>query len=131
MKKYIIFISIGLMIATLLCCLSPGVLNVLIDVASFFVDLWESATSILATATPTVTPTPGPTPAAGATPSGCPPPPANWIVYTIQSGDTLYRLSKLYNVSVDDLARVNCISDNKIYVGQSLYVPALPATPQN
>ncbi|MBN2006988.1 MAG: LysM peptidoglycan-binding domain-containing protein [Anaerolineae bacterium] len=129
MKKYLIFISIGLMIAIMLCCLSPGVLNVLVDVASFFVNLWKSATDIWATATPTITPTPGATPTVDTTPSGCPPPPEGWIVYTVQSGDTLYRISKMYNTSVDEIMTANCITDVKIYVGQNLYVPAPAFTP--
>ncbi len=125
MKKYLIGISIGLMITIILCCLAPGVIDTLIDITAFFVNLWESVV-----ATPVATPTPPPTLPAGATPSACSSlPPEGWIVYTVQSGDTLYRISKAYNVPVDVLAEVNCIKDNTIYVGQSLYVPTPPATP--
>lgn len=124
MKKYIIFISVGLMIAIMLCCLSPGVLNTLVDVASFFVNLWESVVT-----TPTAAPTPTPTLTAEGSPTACPPPPAGSKVHTVQSGETLYRLAQLYGVTVDEIARVNCITGDMIHVGQKLYVPGPTVTP--
>lgn len=45
--------------------------------------------------------------------------------YTIQKGDTLSALAKRYNTSVSALAKANNIKDvNKIYAGDSLYIPS-------
>ena len=45
--------------------------------------------------------------------------------YTVQSGDTLGRIAREYNVSVDQLANMNNIADpDKIAVGQRLAVPS-------
>lgn len=40
--------------------------------------------------------------------------------YTVQPGDTLYSLSKKFNVSVDELKKWNNLSDNAINVGQKI-----------
>lgn len=42
--------------------------------------------------------------------------------YEVQKGDTLYSISKKYNVLVDDLKRKNNLSDNTLSVGQRLKV---------
>ena len=42
--------------------------------------------------------------------------------YTIQQGDTLYSLSKRYNLSVDDLKKLNNMSDNAISIGQQIKI---------
>lgn len=44
--------------------------------------------------------------------------------YTIQSGDALARIARKFNVSTDDLARLNGIANpNRISVGQKLTIP--------
>lgn len=42
--------------------------------------------------------------------------------YTIQQGDTLYSLSKRFNMSVDDLKKLNNMSDNAISIGQQIKI---------
>lgn len=42
--------------------------------------------------------------------------------HTVQVGETLYRISKNYNVNLDDLKRWNNLSDNTISVGQRLII---------
>lgn len=42
--------------------------------------------------------------------------------YEVQKGDTLYSISKKYNVLVDDLKQKNKLSDNTLYIGQKLIV---------
>ncbi|WP_269226372.1 glucosaminidase domain-containing protein [Flavobacterium eburneipallidum] len=42
--------------------------------------------------------------------------------YIVQQGDTLYSISKKYNISVEELKRQNNISDNAISIGQSLLI---------
>jgi LysM repeat protein len=50
--------------------------------------------------------------------------PRNWIVYIVQPGDTLYRLSLTYGVSVGELQRANCMGNSLLLqVGKPLYVP--------
>ena len=48
----------------------------------------------------------------------------NYVVYTAKAGDTLNSISKLYGVSVADIAKANMIEDvNKIEVGQDIMIP--------
>ena len=42
--------------------------------------------------------------------------------YTIQQGDTLYSLSKKFNLTVDDLKKLNNMSDNAISIGQQIKI---------
>ena len=45
------------------------------------------------------------------------------VKYTVKSGDTLTKIAKKYNTTVNELVRLNNIADkNKIYVGQVLIV---------
>jgi flagellum-specific peptidoglycan hydrolase FlgJ len=43
-------------------------------------------------------------------------------MYQVTQGDTLYSISKKFNISIDDLRRKNNIVDNAISIGQSLKV---------
>lgn len=43
-------------------------------------------------------------------------------LYTIQQGDTLYSLSKKFNLSVEDLKKLNDLSDNAINIGQQIKI---------
>ena len=43
--------------------------------------------------------------------------------YTVQSGDTLYGISKQFGVSVDELQRINNLTSNMLSVGQVLKLP--------
>ncbi|MGJ7919433.1 LysM peptidoglycan-binding domain-containing protein [Neobacillus sp. LXY-4] len=43
--------------------------------------------------------------------------------YTVKKGDTLYSLSKKYQVSINQLMEVNGLTSEKIYVNQQLLVP--------
>lgn len=46
------------------------------------------------------------------------------IIYFVKPGDTLWEIAKKFRSTVEDIARVNGIEDeNKIYVGQQLYIP--------
>ena len=46
------------------------------------------------------------------------------IIYFVKPGDTLWKIAKKFRSTVEDIARVNGIEDeNKIYVGQQLYIP--------
>ena len=50
--------------------------------------------------------------------------PYGWVAYTVQPGDSLYRLSLLYGVTIADLQQANCLgSSTVLHTGQILYVP--------
>ncbi|RZJ73550.1 glucosaminidase domain-containing protein [Flavobacterium sp.] len=42
--------------------------------------------------------------------------------YTVSKGDTLYSISKKFNLSVDELKRLNSLADNAISIGQNLKI---------
>lgn len=49
---------------------------------------------------------------------------ADPVVHTVDDGDTLYRLARQYNTSVDAIKRVNGLDDtSQIYLGQRLIIP--------
>jgi LCP family protein required for cell wall assembly len=56
-------------------------------------------------------------------------PPADWGIYVVQAGNTLYSLADRYGTDVDTLMHVNCLNTHTIFMGQRLYVPGLGATP--
>jgi LysM repeat protein len=50
--------------------------------------------------------------------------PRGWVRYTVQFGDTLFRLSTIFNVSVPELQLANCLGWSSIIrAGEILYVP--------
>ncbi|MCC7446980.1 MAG: LysM peptidoglycan-binding domain-containing protein [Anaerolineae bacterium] len=50
--------------------------------------------------------------------------PNGWTAYTIQAGETLGTIAAAYNLTVDQLAAANCISNpNLVYEGQIIAVP--------
>jgi LysM repeat protein len=59
--------------------------------------------------------------------------PYSWIVYIVQPGDNLYRLSQAYGITVADLQRANCMGSSILLrVGQRIHVPPwapLPPSP--
>lgn len=91
--------------------------------------------------TPTETPIEAPTetPTVGATPESTPQGniivteggdtcavPADWIPYTIRSGDTLFSLSIQRGVGTDAIKIANCLVTNVLYPGDVLYLPVAP-----
>jgi LysM repeat protein len=83
------------------------------------------------TITPTFTPTPTPTPTRTPTPTDTPwpcadSPPEDWQPYTVQSGDTLYSLSRRHGTPVDSIMFYNCLQGTQLWADQQLYLPALP-----
>jgi LysM repeat protein len=67
------------------------------------------------------------TPTPTATKVTCGPFPG-WVKgYTIQPGDTLYRLSLIFRVSVEDLQIANCLGNStQIHAGERFWVPFVP-----
>ena len=46
----------------------------------------------------------------------------NYINYTVQKNDTLYKISKLYNISVDTIIKDNNLKSNTLSLGQNLKI---------
>ena len=57
-----------------------------------------------------------------ATPKPKPQPVANGSTYTVQSGDTLWDISRANNVSIEQLKKLNNLTSSRITPGQSLVV---------
>ncbi len=93
-------------------------------------NLWQQAVSsdtIVATAVPLPTatlvagaPQPTPAPTQQFTTQSA----TGERTHTVQSGETLYRLSKTYNVSIDKIKQRNNLTGDNIQVGQQLIIPA-------
>jgi flagellum-specific peptidoglycan hydrolase FlgJ len=47
---------------------------------------------------------------------------SNSNLYQVSQGDTLYSISKKFNISIDDLKRKNDIQDNALTIGQNLKI---------
>jgi len=128
----------ALMLAALACNLAGG------GAATPVPTPFPTATLPALTPSPQVTATPQfvivtatPTPTGGAvinrtlaapTLANCTPQ-TTWPAYTVVAGDTLSRIAERVGSTVAQLATANCLSNTGlIFVGQRLYVPALPAT---
>ena len=47
----------------------------------------------------------------------------NTKIYTVQKGDTLYKISSENNISVDELKKINNLTSNTLSIGQKLLIP--------
>lgn len=82
-----------------------------------------------ATVTPTATVTERPRkPKATQTASGAKcVPPASWVIYLVQKGDTLYSIAVQTGATVAELQWANCLGNSTLVrAGQKLYVPRYP-----
>lgn len=52
-----------------------------------------------------------------------------YYMHVVKKGQTLYSISKAYNIKVDDITRENVIPDNGIQEGQMLKIPASSTPP--
>lgn len=51
------------------------------------------------------------------------------IIYFVKPGDTLWNIAKRFRSTVEDIVKINGIEDeNKIYVGQQLFIPRFVAS---
>lgn len=56
-------------------------------------------------------------------------PPGNYIVYTVQSGDTLYKIANQYGVSVNDIIEFNQLPSASLSINQQLLIPTGESNP--
>ncbi|MAT42374.1 MAG: hypothetical protein CL609_08540 [Anaerolineaceae bacterium] len=58
--------------------------------------------------------------------------PTNWIVYVVKPTDSLVRLALIFNVTVEDLQKANCMGDRTLVKpGEKIYVPGATPTPSS
>jgi hypothetical protein len=56
--------------------------------------------------------------------------PDGWVIYSIRAGDTLSGLAGSTGISLEELMRVNCLTNPGLIVaGQKLFLPFAPPTP--
>lgn len=55
----------------------------------------------------------------------------NYEVYTVQSGDTLYKIANTYGVTVNDIINVNNLNNTNLSIGQRLQIPLKEVTSSN
>jgi LysM repeat protein len=50
------------------------------------------------------------------------PVPTCTITYTVEKGDTLYKIANMFNTTVDEIKRLNNLEDNLLKIGQNLLI---------
>ncbi len=75
------------------------------------------------TAVPTLRLTPTMTPTAVCTM------PDGWVIYTVKEGEALFNLALAVGMTVEDVKQANCLSENILSIGQTLWLPFAPTTP--
>lgn len=56
-------------------------------------------------------------------------PPGEYVVYTVKSGDTLYKIANQYGVSVNDIIEFNQLPSTSLSINQQLLIPTGTVTP--
>ena len=51
--------------------------------------------------------------------------PDNMFMYTVKKGDSLWSISKIYSTSVEEIKRINYLTNNTLYIGQVLRIPEM------
>jgi LysM repeat protein len=52
--------------------------------------------------------------------------PPSWIRYTVQAGDTLYKIASNYNTTPGIISQANCLTSTLINPGDKIFVPNTP-----
>ncbi len=83
----------------------------------------EPATTATASVIPTTTSSDASAPAAAATPSA-----SDGQMYTVKSGDSLWKIARQQNVSVAAIKSANSLTSDSLKIGQKLHLPTATAT---
>lgn len=51
-------------------------------------------------------------------------PDSNYIIYTVKSGDSLYRIASTYNTTVSEIMMLNGLNNTNLSIGQKLKIPS-------
>ena len=57
--------------------------------------------------------------------------PDNMFLYSVKKGDTLYNIARIYQISVDEIKKLNYLKNNTLYVGQVLRIPEMYTKPED
>ena len=57
--------------------------------------------------------------------------PDNMFLYTVKRGDSLYSIAMIYNTTVDEIKKLNYLSNDNLYVGQVLRIPEMYTKPED
>lgn len=49
--------------------------------------------------------------------------PSGYFTYTVKKGDSLYKIAKVYETTVDDIIQANNLKSNALQIGQKLRIP--------
>lgn len=49
--------------------------------------------------------------------------PNNMFMYTVQKGDTLYKIAQKYNTTYQDIIKLNNLTNNNLFIGQVIRIP--------
>lgn len=55
-------------------------------------------------------------------------PDEKYLIYKVQSGDSLYTIAKKYNTTIDEIMRINNLKSSLLSIGQELKIPVSPDT---
>lgn len=58
------------------------------------------------------------------------PPTENNVTYTVQAGDSLWKIANQYGVSVDEIIRANNLTNTTLQIGDILIIPSTSQTPE-
>ena len=57
--------------------------------------------------------------------------PDNMFMYTIKKGDSLWNIARTYGTSVEEIKRINYLTNNNLYVGQVIRIPEMYTKPED
>lgn len=57
--------------------------------------------------------------------------PDNMFMYTVVKGDSLYSIAKRYGTSVDEIKKINYLTNNNLVIGQVLRIPEMYTKPED
>ena len=57
--------------------------------------------------------------------------PDNMFMYTVKKGDSLWNIAKVYGTSVEEIKRINYLTNNNLYIGQVLRIPEMYTKPED
>ena len=60
--------------------------------------------------------------------SSCPPPPDDWVIYTVQPGDTLESIATRAGVTSERVLEVNCLPFSQLVADMQIYLPFITPT---
>lgn len=49
--------------------------------------------------------------------------PSGMFIYTVKNGDSLYNIARRYNTTVDEIMKLNGLTNINLYIGQNLRIP--------